>query len=397
MPEAALTNEKLLESFQAALARVVRTDGVDNEQNRIAKLWLEPIRESFIEEWGYDPDEVWNHQNDPGFSLRAVKESIRRATMREAVTDSQFYALTRYGVVKQLIGGYNLAPTVYKEVATIVNSESAEENYAPTYGSDIPEVVDDGEEASESRLAGFTVRLRNERYAKFLAISKTLFDDDQTGQLNMETKAFGGRMAHAEEKAAFIAFFLAGQTSNIGNAGGQIPATNIAGSALGQNNTTTSTGQLSQAKLEDGLSAAGYVTDPLGNLLVVDWNGLVCGWSDRLLAKKIIESMYSPTNPGAGAIGYFMTQNVLKNEFTIHASRFISTQVGVRAGLSSGQPWALIQKQSKALVFQNRSALQVVQETPNAGKSLDRNEFRWLSQRRFGVGPVDFRFAYIGN
>jgi hypothetical protein len=390
---------ELQRMFERALSSAFSSGGTSAIQTKVANAWLKDMREGFMSEWGYDPDEVWNHSDEPGFSLGTVRESIRRSTMREAVTEMQFAALTRYGVVKELVGGYNLAPTVYKQAARIVNSGTSEENYAPTYGSDIPDVVEDGEEAGESRMAGFTLRIRNERYAKVLAISKTLFQDDQTGQLKLESSVFGKRMAHAEEKAVMQNFFAFGTTANTGNAGGQVPATNIAGTAVGQGLVTTTLGQINQQRLEDGWTAAAYVTDPLGNLIVVEWDALIIAKVDEILTRKLLQSMYSPSVPGAtGTVGYFMTENILKGMFQILATPFISTLAGVRAGLAGGAaPWALIEKNSKAMIFQNRTALQVIQEVANAGKSFDRNEVRLLTERRFGTNPVDGRFAFWGN
>jgi len=406
MPELATTLQlsesdktAMIEAIGAQIEARIKTGVVSPLQTQIANEWVNEVKEGFIAEHGYDPDEVWNNQDRVGFSLKKVRENIHKHTLREAVTETQFSALTRYGVVKQIIGGYNLAPTAYEGVALIVNSNTFEENYAPTYGTDIPDVVEDGEEAGESRLAGFQIRIGNQRYAKVFAISKTLFEDDQTGQIKLETGQFGKRMKHAEEKAAMVNFFAQGQTSNIGTNGGQVPSTNIAGYALGQGNAVTTAGQISQANIENAVTAMSYVTDPLGNLLLPNWNALLCAATDKLLVKKILQSMYSSAVPSAtaGTVGYFMTDNVLKGEFDLFSTPFISTTQGVRAGISTGAPWALLEKQSKALIFQNRTSLKIVQETPTAGKSFDRNEFRYLNERRFGTNPVDSRYAFYGN
>lgn len=385
---------QLMETFRLALNSAVSRGGHSSVQEKVANTWVAAMREEFRKEWQYDPEAVWSHSDEPGFSLATVRESIKRTTLREGVTETQFGALTRYGVVKALVGGYNQAPTVYKDLALIVNSNSSEENYAPLYGSDIPDVVEDGEEAAESRLAGFQVRIKNNRYAKILAISKTLYEDDQTGQLKMESVEFGKRMAYAEEKASIVSVFNFGQSSNT-----KLPATNIAGTAIGQGNTTTTPGQLSQGRLEDAWTAASYITDPLNNLMFVEWGALLISKVDEILARKILQSMYNPTVPGgAGSIGYFMTDNVLHGLFKIFSTPFISTQAGVRPGIvSSAAPWALIQVQGKGMIFQNRTALKVMQELPNAGRSFDRNEVRLLTERRFGVGTIDGRSIFIGN
>ncbi|MGH7756079.1 MAG: hypothetical protein ACREM8_07335, partial [Vulcanimicrobiaceae bacterium] len=184
-----LTTEAATREFREALARAIKPGG-NSQLAEFAPYIDQPlndIREAFRAEWGYDPETVWSQSKAYGFSLNAVRESIAKHTMREAVTQAQFYALTRYGVNRQIVDGYKLVPTVYKDVSYVINSTASEELYFPLYGTDVPDAVEDGEQAGESRMAGFSVRILNQRFAKILNISKTLFRNDQTGQIKMQT------------------------------------------------------------------------------------------------------------------------------------------------------------------------------------------------------------------
>lgn len=388
----ATINDAELLAFREALALAITPGATENtELDDFMSAPLEDIRESFKGEWGYDPEDVWKNERKPGFSLNSIRESIKSNTLRESITQQQFFALTRYGVNKQILDGYKSVPTIYKDVAQIVQSNSAEEVYFPLYGTDVPTEVEDGEAAGESRMAGFAVRIQNKRYAKILPISKTLLRNDQTGQLRHATSDFGKRMSYAEERVTLLNFFAASASA---------PAQSVAGTAKGQNGQATTAGLISQAGLEDAWTAATYQVDPLGELLLVDLNGLIVSKADEILTKKLLEGMYTPTVPGAaGSVGYFMTKNVVQGLFTIHATPFVdATGKRVRSGINATySPWALLQKQSRAMVFQNRTPLTLVQEDPNSGKSFETNQMRYLTEREFGAGVVDALYAFWGN
>lgn len=388
--------EALSKAFVAAGSTQSPTINVAAEDAR------ESVRTTFREAYGYDPQETVKNFDHPRFSIREVYRDIRSRALRESIANEEFFSLTTYGAIGAALDKYQMAEVAYRDVALMTTSNSRAENYALAMGSDIPDAVEDGEEAGTSRMGGFNVRIENVRFAEWLEISRQAIDDDQTNQLTRESGKFGNRMAHTEEKRSWKNYFAAYVAANlfdpVTNPAG-VPKTNLAGYAIGQGGAVTTPGQVNQARLEDGWTAATFIADPLGNILAFKWNAWAGCSTDELLVSKLLESMYSPTVPGgAGSVGYFMTKNVLSGKFTVHTSAFIQTSQGVRDGLVGGTaPWSLMIKQSESMVFQRRAAITTVQEPWNTGKSLALNQLRTLVSERFEVKVVDPRFSYAGN
>lgn len=357
---------------------------VSPDLQKFTAMNVERYRESFKREYGFDPNDVIQHFNAPGFSLREVQASIKKQVLREAVSEQMFGGLIRAGVAKVGVDWYALVPTIYKDIAYINPSDKFEEWYNPVHRGDIPVALQPGEPAPEGKIAGFQVNIRNLRYARAMTIERELIDDDQTNTIIQRAQAMGEGMAYAEELASIIALFAASASA---------PASNVAG------NTTaiaTSAGQLTQPNLENAWTALTYVTDLEGNFMLVRPNALVVNTSDELTAEKLMQSMFQPAAPAgtAGSIGYFQTKNVLEGKFSIHATAFVNK---ARAGINATYaPWALMEK-AKSLVFQPRTPLSVEQEAPNSGASLMQYQYRYVAQRRFGVNVVEPRFTFWGN
>jgi Mu-like prophage major head subunit gpT len=352
---------------------------------RLAKLSgfaIEKYRERFEREYGMDPQDVWDQQDEWGFSLLQIKESIDSQVLREAVAETMFGNLVRYGVSKALLDNYALVETIYKDIAFINPSKGFEEWYGPVFRGDIPVGVNPGQPLPEGRLMGTQTTIRNKRYGRALTIERELIEDDQTGQIMRRAQSYGDSMAYAEEAACIIALFAASATA---------PAQNVAGQAA---NTTAAA--LGQIPLENGWTALALAVDGLGNLMLAKPNAMVVGVQDEITAKKLLQAAFQPSFPTgtAGTIGYFQTPNILKDMFTIYATAFVSK---ARATISGqGFPWVIMEK-GKSLVFQPRTPLTVEQEAPNAGVSLFQYQYRWAVQRRFGVGVPEPRFCFWGN
>ena len=351
---------------------------------KLAEAQIVQLRESTKAEYGFDPEEVWANVDNPKFSLKKIRESLK-SRLLEAVSETAFAQLVRYGVQRMLIGAYQQVPTIYQNLHEQVASKTLEEMYAPMYGVDVPVAVKDGEPSPETRVAGLERRIQNGEFARILALSKRLVQDDQTGQIKRIAGTMGQRMKYAEEQLA-ISTFVA-----------NIPAaefcygTNVAGQAPG-----TTAGPLTQPSLEAAWSALTAVEDPLNNLTLVAPDTVVIAKQDEINARRIMESPQISQVSAAGSPGSgFMADNVIKQlGLKIEASQFVAK---ARTGLdATNRPWILCEAK-KSDVFQNRTALEVVQEDPNSGKWFDNREYRYQMDRRFGAGTIDYLFKFIGN
>ena len=348
------------------------------------------LRESFKREHGYDPDDVMQHATAPGFSFKKVRESIRKQVLREAVAESMFAYLTRYGVQKILMDQYDLVETIYDDIALTNPSKGFEEWYAPVHRYDIPLAVERGEPAPEGRINGLSVAIRNQRYARAFVIERELIEDDQTGQIIRRAQEMGDGMKYAEELACLNAFFMGG--TNAAVASGQTPPANVAGAP----GNPIAASALTQPALEAAWTALTLVLDLEGNFMLVKPDALVVGTQDQITAEKLLTSTFQPSFPTgtAGSVGYFQTRNVLEGKFTVYPSAFVQKIRAANSG--AGYPWALLQRK-KSLVFQPRTPVQVEQEASNSSVSLLQYQSRYVLQRRFGVGLVDGRFVFFAN
>jgi hypothetical protein len=234
-----------------------------------ADEWMKLLEQKFEDEYGYNPTDVVRM---PGFSpakaaaqLREQRKSLR---LTENTTLSQVWALTTHMVATMALDAYQVVPTVYKEIAQIEQSDSAEETYFPLQQTDTPQLVGENEPAPESRIAGVLTRIVNYRFARIIPISRKAIESDKTGRLKTRATGIGGRMGYAEERWWAVQLFAAYTSTYIRSNGGVIPGMCVAGQSAtepGYGGPTTFAGDVTLANLENLFEAAPYVTDLTGN------------------------------------------------------------------------------------------------------------------------------------
>ncbi len=362
-----------------------------------ANGWVTREARRFRETFGYDPIVEFKKS---GFSLRAVERQLRERKLREDQTQSQLYALTTGLVTMDLSTKYQTVPTVYRDVADIRPSTKSEESYFPLQGTDVPTPLADNEEAPSSGLAGVNTRIKNHRFARILEFSRTLEEDDQTGQVRAVASNLGQRMAYAEElhwATQLVSAYVAG---NIRTAGGIIPDMNVAGQGGNDPNyggPVCTASAVTRDAIANLFTAADYVTDLEGNLGLVTVDTGVFANADKLTVKTILASEFNPATPSATASvtpGIY-AENPLKDIFRAVYTRFFKYFTGSTLA-GSGNVWFLGEAGSIGS-FQDRTALSVTQESPLAGKSWEAKMSRYQVERRFGAGVTMPEFALRGN
>lgn len=142
------------------------------------------------------------------------------------------------------------------------------------------------------------------------------------------------------------------------------------------------------------------IKDPLGNLMLVAPDTLFVSVADKFNAAVLLQSSLQPSVPQnsaglftSGATGWTMSTNPLQGLYSLKVSRFLTTTAGLNG--SSGA-WFLLQAK-KSVVFQDRTALQVVQEAQNSGGSFERDVYRYRVDRRYAAAVVESRYIFRGN
>jgi hypothetical protein len=359
----------------------------------------EAARQSAIKASGFDPADIdWY---DPSFSINGLREACVK--MREATSASAMGQLLRAGVSTFMFDAYQAVPTVYQDLVTSVSSTKAEELYAPLYNSELPLEMLPSDPFPDSRILGIDVHVRNRKFGRMITFERELFDDDQTGQIAQRAGNLGEMMRYVEELNVMSAII---------NAKDPITGASAYSTTIG--NQPASPGQLSQPGLEAADIALQNMLDPLGNFLLVMPDTVLVSPADKFNVLKLLNSTLQPSVPGSsgqnagtassGGTGWTMTVNPLQGEYAPKISRFLpgatSTQGGpglTGPGLDGSHGAVFLLQAGKATVFQDRDALEIMQEAPTGGTAFEVDQYRYRVRRRFNVAVLDGRFSYRLN
>ena len=334
---------------------------------------------------------------NPTLSFRRLRESVynQAARLREANAESAFGQLLRAGIQTFAINSYQTVPVVYTDLVTEIASRRFQEYYAPLYRPNLPKKVDRGQEFQDNPVVGLSRVLTNVKFGMIESFERELFDDDQTGQIKNRASQMGENFKIMEEIYVILKVTGAGGTTQgvIVDSDVSYSDTVPAGyTGTGTYNTykgnrpLTFT-RLSQANLETADINLMSITDPLGNKFLVSPNTLLVSTIDKFVGAKLLNSTLQPSVPAATAdsTGYTMTVNPLQGLYKLLVSRFLPSKA-----------WYLGDFK-KAMVFQRRDPLEILQENPASGVSFSAEVYRFKSRSRFEVGIVESRFIYCGD
>jgi len=334
--------------------------------------------------------------DDPALSMRRLRESTvnHAARLREANPESAFGQLLRAGIQTFAINSYDAVPVVYPDLVTEITSRRYEERFAPLFRPNLPVQVNRGQRFQENPVAGLDRVLTNLKFGMIEAFERELFDDDQTGQIKNRASQMGENFKIMEEIYVMGKIIGTGQTSQ----GVYVAPDDTYNDAYtGQGNGSYNTApkqnraypfvRLSQANLESADISIANIVDDLGNKFLVTPNTLLVSTTDKFVAAKLLNSTLQPSVPAATAdtTGYVMTINPLQGLYKLLVSRFLPSKA-----------W-LLGDPKKAVVFQRRDPLEIVQEQPASGQSFDIEAYRFKARSRFEVGMIDSRFLFEGD
>jgi hypothetical protein len=354
---------------------------LDAQQTRLA--------ESIGRQMGVDPRLMpWGDMN-----LRKLKENVfaNEHKLREANAETAFGALLRYGVQHFMFDAYqDMTDFVYTDLVTNRPSKNRQEWYAPLFGVEIPQDITTGGKFPDSRIAGFDVSLVNKKVGRMFTVERELVDDDQTGQVETRATGLGKRIRYKEEADTmgtdvFTRVPLGRGITGVANTSYTV--------AIG--NRPSAYAALAQPGLEAADIALSDMLDPVGQRIFVKPSILLATPADKFNAAKLLNSSLQPSVPGAagqtantatsGLTGWTMTTNPLQGLYNLKISRF----------LPSGY-WFLIEPKT-SIVWQDRDPLELTMEARDAGRSFERDEYRWRVRRRYQVAVLEYRYIFCGN
>jgi hypothetical protein len=278
---------------------------------------------------------------------------------------------------------------------TEVVSRRFQEYYAPLFRPNLPKRVDRGQEFQDNPILGMSRVLTNQKFGMIESFERELFDDDQTGQIKNRASQMGENFKIMEEIYAIGKLTGAGLTSQGVTVDPDVSASDVVPSGFTgtgtyntfKGNRPATFARLSQANLEAADIALMNIVDPLGNRFMVSPNTLVVSPIDKFVGAKLLNSTLQPSTPQASAdsTGYVMTVNPLQGLYKLLVSRFMPSKA-----------W-ILGDTKRAMVFQRRDPLEIIQENPASGASFSMEVYRFKSRSRFEAGLIDSRFAFLGD
>jgi hypothetical protein len=364
------------------------------------------LRESIQRHVKVDAQEFESLLESDNFSWKRLRENLESNSgkLREATSESAFGQLLRYGVQHFMFDAYkNVDDFVYTDLVTSRPSSNRQEWYAPLFGVEIPRDVPTGGAFEDSRISGLDVEVVNKKVGRMFTVERELIDDDQTGQVQQRAEGLGARLRYKEEADVMgvDVFTLNPLGRGITGVAAQSYTT-----AIG--NRPTEFLKLSQAGLESADISLHNMLDPLGNRILVKPSLLLTCPAEKFNAAKLLNSALQPSVPqtvtsGSGATttsffqggltGWNATVNPLQGLYTLKISRWLPTGTD-GAGVTAGY-WYLMEPKT-SIVWQDRDPLELLMEARDAGRSFERDEYRWRLRRRYATAVIEYRYIFEG-
>jgi len=353
---------------------------------------------------GIDPAVYDDLLESDSFSFKRMESNLKesQSKLREATSESAFGQLLRYGVQHFMFDAYaNIDDFVYTDLVSARPSGNRQEWYAPLFGVEIPKDVPTGGSFEDSKISGLDVSVVNKKVGRMFTVERELIDDDQTGQVQTRASGLGSRLRYKEEADVMgvDVYKLTPQGRGITGVAGQSYTT-----AIG-NAPSAGFAKLSQNGIETADIDLMNITDPLQNRIMVKPSLLLTNPTEKFNAAKLLKSTLQPSVPmtttyGTGATanaqfsggqtGWTMTTNPLQGLYTLKISRWLPND-------GSGNGYWYLMEPKTSIVWQDRDPLELLMEARNAGKSFEKDEYRWRIRRRYATAVIEYRYIFCGN
>lgn len=368
------------------------------------------LRKSVKKKFGFDPlsgnaEEMKKFPiQERGFSWKKVHEKLQ-----EADSATSFPQLLRAGV--QLIANqaYQTVDITHDDWTTNVTSSKDTELYAPLHGINFPSEVGRQETYPEVGAAGLDISLKNRKYGTIFGFEYELGEDDQTGQFEQQAALLGEYMRQVVEvlcyaKLASVANMQysnmrpqATETKPTDEVNGYPYATQALPFIGGGYNRPASFGALTQSNVQTAKTGLINQLNKLGLKMSINGNRLIVGPQNEFNASILLNSSFYPSTVSgtAGAAGGAFSINPIKGIADLTVSRFVFSSNGTVDGSSTA--WYLLDQSKPFFVVQLREANSVIQESPDAGESFNRDVIRFKARMRGNADFIDPRFVWQGN
>jgi len=300
--------------------------------------------------------------------------------LRESNALSTFGALLRLGVQEVIADAWKLVPVIWDKIVMTLPSDALIQPYANMFRPELPDIVPVGTEFPDSNLSPMSTLVQNEKIGRRLRIESELEEDDQTSQIKMKSAqmgegfgiwheiVFAAYMENAAKTYANLSVTPETYTDPDGTTGVYTNSGN-------RKNQVGTMGSPSGALVNETLQILKTIKDPNGMPVLVTPDTFLYAPDNWMVAQQIFgSSALLASAADATAIGSAKTlyeKNPFQGLLNPVECRFLTSTA-----------WFVGQKNSMSLCWQERTGLQVLQESVDSGDSFKYDVRQWRVRKR---------------
>lgn len=266
----------------------------------------------------------------------------------------------------------------YERIATIVSSESDQENYA--WLGAVPAMREFTDERMPLGLLGHDYAIRNKTWESSIAIERAAIEDDKYGQIKLRVMSLAREAKRHMDELVFTLLHN-GFTNTCYDGHCFFDTDHAEGESGAQSNKGTSA--LSATALQAAITAMMKFKDDRGKLLGVVPDLLVVPPDLQWTAMELLESTYWP---GEGAVTANMASNVLKGKLGLLVSPY----------LSDTNDWFVLSTKGvvKPIILQSRTPIEFAALEAESESGFMRDEYVYGVRARYNAGYGLWQMAY---
>ena len=269
----------------------------------------------------------------------------------------------------------------YERIATIVGSESDQENYA--WLGAVPAIREFTDERMPLGLLEHDYAIRNKTWESSIAVERSAIEDDKYGQIKLRVMSLAREAKrHMDElvfgllKDGFAAACYDGQNF--------FDTDHAEGESGTQSNKGTTA--LSAVALQAAITAMMKYKDDRGKLLGVTPDLLIVPPDLQWTAMELLESTYWP---GEGAVTANTASNVLKGKLDLLVSPY----------LTDANDWFVLSTKGvvKPIILQSRTPIEFAALEADSESGFMRDEYIYGVRARYNAGYGLWQMAYASQ
>ena len=294
------------------------------------------------------------------------------------VVKSDVPRLLEAGLRTVFFEAYESEPGNWERIASVINSEKDQENYA--WLGAVPKMREFKDERMPAGLLGNEYVIRNKTWEASIAVDRAALEDDLYGQIKLRVQGLAAEAKRHMDELVFT--LLKNGFSNICSDGQFFFDTDHSSGESGTQ-SNKGTAALSAASLQAAITAICKFKDDRGKPMGMVPDLLVVPPDLQWTAMELLNSVYYPD---LLASGQKLAGNVLKGKLDLMVSPY----------LSDSNDWFVICTRSivKPVIFQSRTPIEFSALESDSESGFMRDKYYYGVRARYNAGYGLWQTAY---